>query len=91
MAVRNSILAWLPDHWQKAGQEMNDTNIRCRNCRFFDRHGKCRRYPPKVFVTANGPDMKFLRHLPDVSADEYCGEFETKAAYVPAAMLAGHR
>jgi len=35
--------------------------------------------------------MKFLRHLPDVSADEYCGEFEAKAAYVPAAVPAGRR
>ena len=29
-------------------------------------------------------NMKFLRHLPDVTADEYCGEFELKLNRVPA-------
>ncbi|MFH1716707.1 MAG: hypothetical protein ABIF19_05105 [Planctomycetota bacterium] len=70
---------------------MHDTNIRCKNCRFFDRHGKCRRYPPRVFIAANGQDMRFLRHLPDVAADEYCGEFEPKAVNVPAAMPVGRQ
>jgi hypothetical protein len=67
---------------------MNSTDNRCRNCRFFDRHGKCRRYPPKAFVVQNG--QKFLRHLPDVTPDEYCGEFEPKFDSVPTAISAGH-
>jgi len=57
---------------------MNDTNNCCKNCKFFDRHGKCRRYPPKVFILGEGENIKFLRHLPDVAANEYCGEFEPK-------------
>lgn len=57
---------------------MTDTNNCCKNCKFFDRHGKCRRYPPKVFALGEGENLKFMRHLPDVAANEYCGEFEPK-------------
>jgi hypothetical protein len=57
---------------------MTDTNIRCKNCKFFDRHGKCRRYPPKVFAFGEAENLKFMRHLPDVATDEYCGEFQPK-------------
>ena len=57
---------------------MTDTNNRCKNYKFFDRHGKCRRYPPKVFAFGEAENLKFMRHLPDVAADEYCGEFQPK-------------
>lgn len=59
---------------------MADTNDRCADCRYFDRHGKCRRYPPRVFMLADAGNTKFLRHLPDVKKDEYCGEFAPKSA-----------
>lgn len=68
---------------------MNNTDNRCRNCKFFDRHGKCRRYPPTVFMVRNTQAVKFLRHLPDVTPDEYCGEFESKFDGVPTAVTAG--
>ena len=65
---------------------MKNSENRCKTCRYFDRHGKCRRYPPQVFAVQNAQDMKFLRHLPDVTADEYCGEFESKFKSAPAAL-----
>lgn len=71
-------------------QEMENSGPQCRTCRFFDRHGKCRRYPPKVFMVQSAQNMKFLRHLPDVTPDEYCGEFEPKLDRVPAATSADH-
>lgn len=57
---------------------MNSTQYRCNNCMFFDRHGKCRRYPPKVFVVSEAGTFKFVRQLPSVTKDEHCGEFKTK-------------
>lgn len=69
---------------------MNNTNNQCKNCKFYDRHGKCRRYPPAVFMVQNVETMKFLRHLPDVTPDEFCGEFEPKFDRIPVAISAGH-
>lgn len=69
---------------------MNNTDNRCKNCKFFDRHGKCRRYPPSVFMIQNAETMKFLRRLPDVKPNEYCGEFECKFDMVPTDISAEH-
>lgn len=69
---------------------MKNSENRCKSCRFFDRHGKCRRYPPKVFMVQSAQNMKFLRHLPDVTPDEYCGEFELQLGCVPAAVPLDH-
>jgi hypothetical protein len=57
---------------------MADRDKHCKNCEFFDRHGKCRRYPPKVFAFGEAENLKFIRHLPDVTANEFCGEFKPK-------------
>jgi hypothetical protein len=55
---------------------MSDTSERCKNCKFFDKHGKCRRYPPQVFIVRDLENIEVMRHLPPVNKDEYCGEFE---------------
>jgi hypothetical protein len=69
---------------------MENSGSQCRTCRFFDRHRKCHRYPPKVFMVQNAQEIKFLRRLPDVTPDESCGEFEPKLARVTAAISADH-
>jgi hypothetical protein len=41
-------------------------------------------------MTQNEETMKFLRRLPDVKPDEYCGEFEPKFDRVPTDISADH-
>jgi len=60
---------------------MNSADNTCSDCKFFDRHGKCRRYPPKVFMICDSGNLKFVRQLPGVYKDEHCGEF--KPRYLP--------
>ena len=69
---------------------MENSGSQCRTCRFFDRHRKCHRYPPKVFMVQNAQEVKFLGHLPDVTPDELWGEFEPKLDNVPAAISVDH-
>ncbi|MGD8501462.1 MAG: hypothetical protein PVJ86_12490 [Phycisphaerales bacterium] len=63
---------------------MRNANHRCRNCEYFDRHGKCHRYPPKIFMMGEARNVKFVRQLPNVNHDEYCGEFEPRGPLVNA-------
>lgn len=64
---------------------MNDNNIRCINCTFFDLHNNfCRRYPPSVvysgkdvnhntrFITTFGTAMYPIIKKPEL---DWCGEF----------------
>jgi len=69
---------------------MKKSGHQCRTCKFFDRHGKCHRYPPKVFMVQSAEKIKFVRHLPDVTPDEYCGEFEPQFDRVPEAVSSDH-
>ncbi len=59
---------------------MSHTGKQCKDCEFFDKHGKCHRYPPQMFMVGAPGNEKFVRHLPDVKPDEYCGEFRQKGS-----------
>jgi hypothetical protein len=54
---------------------MDNKVIRCENCLFYDRYmgdnGYCRRYPPKCSRSEG-------HILPDVTSDEFCGEFKPR-------------
>jgi len=56
---------------------MSDTIEQCENCKFFDA-GKCRRYPPQVFLMGEARNAKPMQYFPEVNHDEYCGEFKSK-------------
>jgi hypothetical protein len=43
-------------------------------------------------MVENAQDIKFVRHLPDVTQDEYCGEFlPKKLDRAPIPISAGHK
>lgn len=56
--------------------EIEKENQECSNCKFYsgDRHGICRRYPPKIigFDSMDNQNSEF----PVVDQDDWCGEWE---------------
>jgi len=55
---------------------MSDCVMKCANCAFYrledgEDWGICRRYPPVMILTAEGPTFDF----PSVEGEEYCGEY----------------
>ena len=62
---------------QKVRWKMSETDELCEYCKYFDA-GKCRRYPPKVFMIGEAWNAKPTQFFPKVNHDEYCGEFKPK-------------
>jgi hypothetical protein len=46
----------------------------CGNCSFFN-NGLCRRFPPQLYW--NAEDHTAIAAFPDVSRDDWCGEWAT--------------
>jgi hypothetical protein len=59
---------------------MSERDKQCRECEFFDKHGKCHRYPPQLFSVGAPPNRAFVEQLPNVKPDGYCGEFRHKGS-----------
>lgn len=57
---------------------MSEKIEQCDNCKYFH-SGKCRRYPPQVFLVGETGNTKPMQYFPEVNHDEYCGEFKYKS------------
>lgn len=57
---------------------------RCELCRFWEERvpltgwGRCRRYPPQIYVTGMGSDEGVFEAHPDSWKSHWCGEFKEK-------------